>query len=298
VRRTWILAAAAVGACQQSSPAQQQQSPAVEANATTQPAQLPVGSKVDQIRIVRADRLPANPKPARVDEACSGYAVAQPKTAAGRLVARSGWIVTSETKLGSYDAITFVGGLDPSTSGTCAHVDGNLGVFDGADLKALAYRRPPKAHGADSGLGVDAVAEDSLGSAEQVDPRRIRLSYGLPGAPFADVVLGDGIAVEPVAAKDQVCGGAAVVPNVFGKDIRQARRALIAEGWLPREASGKGAPPADLVRQGVVEAESCSGTGYAFCSFAYRHRKGFGLRVTSMGEDHAVTRLEPSCSRP
>jgi hypothetical protein len=288
LRRIWILAAAATGACQQSSTPQ--------AGATVRQPPLRLVSTIAEIRIVGAGQLPPDPTRVRLDPYCSSYAVPHPRTAAGRLAATKGWIVTSETKLGRYDAVTFVRALDPSISATCAHVDGNLAIFDGGNLKALAYQ-PRSSKGATSGsaLGIDVAAEDSLGSAQQVDPRRIRLSYGLPSPPFADVVLGNGISVEPVAENDPVCGGAAVVPNVFGQDIRKARKVLIADAWQPQRPDEPDPGGERLVRQGVPEVQTCSGTGYGFCSFNYRHRKGFGLNVVSMGEDDQVISVEPSC---
>jgi hypothetical protein len=249
-------------------------------------------STVRDIRIVRAGRLPPNPSKVRLDPYCADYAV-HPGTAGGRLAASKGWIVTSETKLGRFDAVIFIGALDRATSATCANVDGNLAMFDGANLKALAYEpRPTGTRVSDGGV---EVAQDSLGSARQVDPRRIRLSNGLPSTPLADVVLGDGISVEPVAAKDPVCAGAAVVPNVFGQAIRKARKVLIAHGWQPQRPDEPDPGGERLVRQGVAEVESCSGTGYGFCSFNYRHRKGFALNVTTMGDYDRVVGVETSC---
>ena len=118
-----------------------------------------------------------------------------------RLAARNGWIVTSETKLGNYDAVSFIGRLDQMTSATCVHEDGNLALFEGSRLRAIAFE--PKSSAASD---PDNVAEfDSIGFAEQIDSRRIRLHWGLPSPPFADVVMSDGISIEPTAAKDKVC---------------------------------------------------------------------------------------------
>ena len=50
-----------------------------------------------------------------------------------------------------------------------------------------------------------------------------------------------------------------------------------------------------LVQEGVLEVEACSGTGYGFCAFSYEHKKGFGLRVISAGEDYHVTSYEIHC---
>lgn len=285
MKRFWILAVAALAGCRQSA--------AGEANAASATAPLGVRSSVADVRIVATRQLPPNPKRRRVEEYCSSYAVDRPRTAGGRLAARNGWIVTSETKLGRFDAVTFVGSLEPATSATCLHVDGNLALFEGPALRALAYQR--RHHGGTTGgsaSGTGAEVEDSLGSAEQVDAHRIRLYYGLPGGPFADVVLGDGVAVEPVARQDSVCGGAAIVPNVFGEGIGEARKRLIARGWTEQAGAEAAAGSA------AGEAESCSGTGYAFCGFDYRHPKGFGLSVTTTGEERRVSSVAVQCTPP
>lgn len=284
-----MLAVASLAACQQSHSRQAQSPPSAD-----RAAALRVGSKVADMHIVGTSRLPANSKRAPVEEYCSAYAIAKPKSPGGRLAARNGWIVTSETKLGNYDAVTFVGRFEPSTSATCAHVDGNLAVFDGPRLKALAYLPHPSGTIVTNGTGSDIT--DSLGVADQIDPRRIRLYYGLPSSPFADVVLRDGIFVEPTTKEDSVCGGAAKVPNVYGEDIRRARKTLRSYGWLPdRPPPEQMTGSEDLIQQGVIEMLYCSGTGYAFCGFNYKHRKGFRLSVATMGEDYGVTSYSIGC---
>src|SRR5262249_54127431 len=135
LKRAWIFAVAALGACQQTHERQ------TEARISRQ--SLAVRSTVDGIRIASTSLLPQNRRRTPVNDYCSSYVVPRPRTVGGQLVVRKGWIVTSETKLGNYDAVTFVGALDPSTSATCAHVDGNLAIFDGGNLKALVYERPP-----------------------------------------------------------------------------------------------------------------------------------------------------------
>jgi hypothetical protein len=254
---------------------------------------MQVGSKVADMRIVLASRLPGNAKRIAVAEYCSAYAVAHPKTLGGRLAAANGWIVTSETRLGNYDVVTFVGMLEAVTSGTCVHEHGNLAVFNAAQLKAIAFE-PAAPADADPN---DLATVDSLGSAQQINDRRVRLYWGLPSSPFADVVLRHGISIEPIAKKDSVCRGAALVPNVFGEDIRQARRTLRSYGWLPKKSEEQDTGAEDLIRQGVREVEACSGTGYGFCAFNYGHKNGSRLRVVSAGEEYRVTSYEASCAR-
>jgi hypothetical protein len=237
---------------------------------------LKVGSQVAGIHIVATDKLPTNLHRAPVDEYCVDYRIDHPKSAGGRLAAKNGWIVTSETKLGTYDAVTFVGRLDAGTSAVCYPANGNLAIFDGPHLVAIAYSH--------------SRSEKVLGIAEQVTDRRIRLNTNTPTPPFADAVLRHGVFIEDTAPTDPVCGATAVVPNIYDQDIRRARRKLIAAGWQPVRPSEKllGGMDEQLKRQGVVEVESCAGTGWSPCAFNYRHNRGFRLRVVSAGEDRAI----------
>ena len=286
LKKSIVFAVAALTSCQQSD------SKAAHPPKTVVENSLKVSSKVHDLRIAPASTLPTNPQPKSVDEYCSGYAIEKPTTLGGKLASTHGWIVTSETKLGGYDAITFVGSLDPMTSGTCVHRDGNLAVFDGPRLKAIGYRsKPPK------GADPDNLAFiNGLGVADQIDPRRIRLYWGLPSPPFADVILSDGIFIEPTAKEDRVCSGVAKIPNLFDSNIWQARKKLRSYGWLPKKPDELETGGEDLVRRGVTEVESCSGTGYGFCAFNYRHRKGFDLRVITMGEGYGVTSAAVECA--
>jgi hypothetical protein len=266
-----------------------------DSQAASAPVPFKVSSSIAELRIVPTTRLPKNRKAERLDEYCSNYAILRPKTPGGRLAKQGGWIVTSETKLGNYDAVTFVRALEAATSGTCAHEDGNLGIFEGPRVKAVVFEPAPSAAADPNDLG----ALDSLGSAEQINAKRIRLNWGLPSPPFADVIFRDGVSVEPIAKEDPVCKGAAAVPNVFGQDIRKARKRLIAYGWRPSRSKDSlhGGIEGELRAQGVVETESCSGTGYGFCGFDYRHPGGMSLSVLSTGDDYSVISYAVQCGR-
>jgi hypothetical protein len=282
LKRAIILAAAALSACQQHK-SNQARGP----TATVQD-ELKVASKVADLRIVRIGRLPANPNPAPVDDYCSsvGYGIHSPKSPGGQLAASRGWIVTAETKLGKYDAVTFVGGLDAGTSAVCYPKNGNLAVFDGSHLQAIAYSMRPSKY--------------IVGTAWEMDERRIRLADGTPDAPFADVVLRDGILVEPTAPEDPVCGGSAVIPNIYNQGILQARKKLLAYGWRPKRPAEplNGGMDEALKAQGVIEVEACAGTGWGPCRFNYVHSKGATLAVVSRGEDSnpPIISAEASCN--
>lgn len=256
-------------------------------------AALPVGSTIEEVRIVAATKLPTNPDGHHIDEYCadlSPHFDIKARSPGGRLAAKLGWLVTSETKLGKYDAVNLVGALDAATSGTCGHRNGNLAIFDGDRLIAIAYKR--------SDPDPDEYS-DSLGFAEQIDPRRIRLRWGLPAAPIADVVLSDGIHVEHTPRVDRACGGTVFVPNIFELDIRKARKKLLAYGWKPSRPSEpmNGGLDGQLRAQGVVEVEICSGTGYGFCLFNYKNGRGDSLGVRSAGDGPRVIDYQVGCRR-
>jgi hypothetical protein len=267
VKPAIFLVLACLAACKPS------QAVEVKPSAAGRPSQVEVASTIPGIRLARIAQLPANRDHAPLDEYCSYHVVEKLTSAGARLAAQRGWHVTSEAKLGKYDAVVLVGGMDPATSGMCFKRDSNLAIFDGNRLQVLAYTAPN--------------SKIIIGAAEQIDANRFRLNDGIPSSPYADVVLRDGISIEQVAAIDTVCGGAARVPNIFDSDIKRARKKLLAYGWQPVRASERSdfwSVEQELYAQGVIEIQSCSGTGLGFCNFDYRHRKGFQLGVTSMGE--------------
>ena len=89
-----------------------------------------------------------------------------------------------------------------------------------------------------------------------------------------------------------------------GEKLSHARKALLAKGWEPRETFGVDADGArwsqfadagDLYRAGMVEVESCSGTGANYCTFNYR-RKSECLSLQTEGEFKAGA-YEPTVVR-
>jgi hypothetical protein len=74
---------------------------------------------------------------------------------------------------------------------------------------------------------------------------------------------------------------------LYGKPIDEAWRRRLQHGWAPVAAqrSSDWAEPREvaLAKAGVVEVESCSGTGFGFCRFAYRSAAG-RLDVTTVGD--------------
>ena len=113
-------------------------------------------------------------------------------------------------------------------------------------------------------------------------------------APVADIRVLDGKSLEvvPVAAEDAVCQSAGKVPNVYGKPIDQGTPILDRGGLGAPEESPKDLAANEdqygqelaLSKQGIVEVDSCSGTGVNFCNFYYR-KDAMELSVTTAGDE-------------
>jgi len=260
--------------------------PLLQQPAAAQPAPV-VRSDLPTVRFVPLQRLPRAPAMNRV-EFCR-HLLSAPRSDAGRQVAAAGWAVTREARLGPYEIVSFVGAIEPGTSGSCRLGDGNLGVFRGGGLVAIAYA--PTAGAA------------TIGTLRPFGTDALRLWDGdFLSQPAADLRLGagDSLTIESLAAEEPVCGGSAMVPNIYGKPIDQARTMLLRHGWTPTLPAGprEGNDPrvAELVRRGLPEVEDCSGTGFGFCGFTYRGRGGT-LNVTTVGDNDmpAVAGYDATC---
>lgn len=249
-------------------------SPVLHQPAAAQPAPG-IRSDVPALRFVPLQRLPRAPA-LRQPEFCR-HLLAAPRSDAARQVAAAGWAVTREAKLGPYEVVSFIGAIEPGTSGTCRLGDGNLGVFRNGTLVAMAYA--PTAGAA------------TIGSLRPFGADSLRIWDGdFLSQPVADLRLGAGesLTIQPLAAEEPVCGGAMVVPNIYGRPITAARAMLQRHGWTPAPPTdprdGNDTRVADLVRRGLPEVEDCSGTGFGFCSFNYRGTAGT-LNVTTVGDN-------------
>lgn len=239
---------------------------------------LQVRSEVKSLAIVLARDVPKAP-PAASDRDSCGHLTITPSTAAGRLVASRGWAVTGEAPLPTGgQAVSFAGKFEPGTSGSCLVSEGNVAVFRGGTLLAIAYA--PRA------------SKETIGKIVPLADGHARIWGGdFLSQPIADLrVENDGylLALAPLAAEETVCGGGAVLPNIYGMAIDRARKVLESKGWTPVQgAIGKNrneqGREIDLVERGILEVESCSGTGFGYCSFGYRNSAGT-LSVTTVGD--------------
>ncbi|KVL63091.1 hypothetical protein WT01_06690 [Burkholderia cepacia] len=212
--------------------------------------------------------------------------VIQPKSAAAGLVAAQGWAVLSDVPLGPYRAISFAGRLEAATSGTCSITQGNVAVFENGKLIALAYGK--------------SAEDTAIGRLAPLEGGAVRIWDGdIAPSPAGDLhVDRDGtLRLSRVADEDAVCKGRAKVPNVYNMPIDKARKALIANGWDPVRGGASGEPrQSALVKRGIVETESCAGTGLAFCDFGYTGPAG-RLTLTTLGDGAlpSVTDYDVKC---
>lgn len=255
-------------------------------------AALQVGSDLSDYAFVAMRHLPRSPENGVLDEGCTGYRTEKPSPLA-KSVERLGWIVTSEAPLGRYRVITFASGFDPGTSALCFARNANLAVFDGEALVALAYAKHPYRGPDDPAnpvpLGRVELLEDATGLLVWTDP---------PGVPVGELrLVSQGLRLTARSPHHTYCQGLAVVPDIYGKPIADARRMLLEQGWRPRrpaeqpDAFERALGGADV---DTPELESCSGTGVGYCAWNYSG-KAAALGVVTVGEDHTVSSYGVTC---
>ncbi len=238
-------------------------------------------------------RLP--PPPQLVEPGACDHLTIEPQTAGGRVASALGWAVTGEVSLNGMDVVSFIGGFEPGTSGSCQMTDGNVGVFDDEQLRWLVYGKKGKS----SRIGIVQAFEKSA----------IRIWSGdfLP-QPVVDMRIGASGAVSlgNLAAVERFCDGKATVPNIYGIPISEARDALASAGWGPVLGIAPDEPvdvrSEELKAAGIHEVQSCSGTGFGYCSFGYAGQFA-ELSVVTVGEGEPsstpeVARYSVSCAIP
>ncbi|WP_432726866.1 PASTA domain-containing protein [Variovorax sp. W6] len=231
-----------------------------------------VQSDLKDIRMKAIASLPKAGGSASERDGCP-WRVIQPKSAAARLVAAQGWAVMADVPLGAYRAISFAGRMEAGTSGTCNITQGNVAVFDGDKLVALAYGK--------------SAEDTAIGNLTALEGGTVRVWDGdIVGSPVGDLrVEADGtVRLGKLADEESVCKGQAKVPNVYGMPIDKARKALADKGWKPVRIKPDGeSRQAGFIKRGIVEVESCAGTGLAYCSFSYTGPAG-ALSLVTAGE--------------
>ena len=219
---------------------------------------------------------------------CS-YIAKRPETAGGQDAAGKGWTVTSEVKSGELTSVGIFSRGEEGTSGTCMIQDGNIAIYKGKQLLGLVYGDKPEA---DSLSSVGGVIRTQIAN-------RVRIGDFTPANYLsADIELSEtGFKVVPLAASENYCG--MDVPNLYGKEVPQARALLAKSGWKPSPPREEGdAPPSGHLSQ-EPEIADCSGTGYGFCSGGYAHKSGAFLTFTTAGDGPAtIVSYDVNCPNP
>ena len=214
-----------------------------------------------------------------IEEECRDRPIA-PTTSVGREIARRGWHVISEARVGDHLAIAYVRGLLFGTSAMCFAVDGHVAIADRGRVVAIisaARRDPTDGHDSNGGVhpGLIGYVYKVPGSAN------FRMSDGTGAGPAsAEIRMAPGwIAVGRLAPRDFFCRGRISIPNIYSRSMLSASRILQREGWRPVNA-----------RLGL---QDCQMTELGFCEF--RFRRGRQVLEITAGEEHYVVGYEPRC---
>ncbi|PXW63791.1 hypothetical protein [Methylobacterium sp. B4] len=255
----------------------------------SEPAPLRVASSVEGVVVTPLSSLPKAPADPGERELCAHF-LKTPQSAAGRQVSAAGWAVTSEARIGRFQAVGFAGRFTQGTSGSCEIAAGNVGIFDGETLRAIVYAPKTPAR--------------SIGRAVPFGRDGLRLwDGGLLPLPLADLRLdgADGLGVVPLAPLETFCDGKSLVPNVYSQPITRAREALRQLGWNPVKGPAPDHPQsreAELMKRGVVEVDGCSGTGFGYCSYGYESPAAIlSLATVGDADDPAVSSYDVRCRR-
>lgn len=244
-------------------------------------------SDVAGLKIAAADRLPAHKGPLGDNpENCSSL-ITSPQTPEGKAVQAKGWAVLSEEEASGYRAVSFDGRADGDATGICILGEGNVALFKDGVLKAIVYAAKGAAH--------------EISAAWSFEQRELRIfDTAWPSQPLADMRFGTSgsITIRPLAAQENVCGGKALVPNVYGMTLNHARDVLQRAGWSPQpdaskdpdaQFQGDASGVAFYAAHGLPEAEGC-GVGMTIdqCAFGYDGKAGkLEITTNNMQPDRA-----------
>ena len=253
-------------------------------------ADLKVSSSVKGFHIVATTDLPQAPQSETTNKSLSNCRVDPPETAAGKIVAGQGWHVMSEVEAGNNTIISFFSEGEDGTSGSCFVKNGNVGIFEGNQLKAIVYDDVVK-KGAWSSIGrVSSTNQSNV----------FRLSEYTPGdQPVVDLYISGNLArIQPLALVEPFCKGMAPVPNVVDKPVERARQQLMGYGWSPIPGDDEHDSRLEELRsKGIIEGDACSGTGFGFCEFSYKRESGASLNITTVGDDFMIANYGVTCPK-
>lgn len=240
-------------------------------------SELRISSVMPNLQISPASTIPEAAPRATIDEYCRELRYEKvPTTSLGREIARRGWHITSEVRIGGHVAVGYVRTLVAGTSAICYPVEGHVALADRDRLIAIiSNAREPHEE--------NLVEEAGIGEVYLVPgTHNLRISDDTgPTPPMAEVRIdAGGIHIVPLASRDPICLGRAFVPNIYGQRLPAASRALERFGWRRSHRS--------------TEYQGCSGTGAGYCLFTYaRGRRS--IDVITAWEGRVVARFTPHC---
>jgi hypothetical protein len=242
--------------------------------------QFAIDLELNSFRFSALSSLPKGPSPDISGSPCTYFVVPKldQKFKSSQFIQDKGWAILSEVRLAQYHFIAFAGSFDPSTSGACIISQSNIAIFEKEQLLGVVY--------------LDDLENSLIGNLRLMDAGFIRVFSGdMIQEPVADIQLSlNGFEMKTMSDLTAYCNGGSILPSIIGTNIIEARNALFDYGFEPIEATE---PLVISWRQylfdyGIREVDSCSGTGFAFCSFSYENESGFVDLITA-GEDDFPT---------
>ena len=237
---------------------------------------ITIDIEIEHFEYAPLDKLPKGPNPEIGEYQCRYYVIENDnlKYSQAKLIDQSGWGVLAETKLANYTLVAFAGSFTDGTSGTCLINQSNIAIFNTDNLEAIVYLDDPSAA--------------HIGDLMLTDAGYIRVFSGdYIQLPAAEIHLAEnGLALTDTSAFTPYCNGGSIVPDVIGKNIAEARKVMFQYGFRPSLADEPDVPAwrSNLLEEGIIEIDACSGTGLAYCRFNYYNEISSVALITA-GED-------------
>lgn len=202
------------------------------------------------------------------------------------LINEAGWAILAEQALANYKFIAFAGVLHSGTSGSCLIEQSNIAIYFKNELEGLIYLDNPKV--------------PRIGNLVLVDAGYIRIFTGdYIQTPVAELHLTkNGLELRDRSLFSAHCNGKAILPDVIGKNILEARTILFEYGFSPSLTISDSIPNwrKGLINAGITEVAACSGTGFAFCRFNYQNNaSNVGLVTAGEADIPTVVREMIEC---
>lgn len=239
-----------------------------------------ISNEIGGFLFVETEKIPSGPSPNVLDTNCEYFSLSPDLFSNDQTqsISRKGWAILSEVKYAQYLLIGFAGNLEAGTSGSCLISQSNIAVFRNSEFLGIIY--------------LESKSDTQIGELRLMDGGFIRIFSGSHiQMPVADIrLVEDRLKIELISEFTSYCSGKSLIPNVYGMDIREGRKMLFELGYQPTESKDRSLISwrEYLVEDGISEVEACSGTGFAFCRFAYEN-DGSHVALVTAGENNFPT---------